>query len=97
MKETREWDENYILNIPTGEHDWVEFKEARKLDLSLVGVKESEVRNELSKQISAFANTSGGTIVYGVSDALPEATRTVDSQGGVSLTRMAGGHHPTIG
>ena len=85
MKEPREWDENYILNVPAGEHDWVEFKDARKLDLSLSGVKEDNVRNELSKQISAFANTGGGTIVYGVSDALPGATRTVDNNGGVSL------------
>jgi hypothetical protein len=86
MKEVREWNENYILNIPAGEHDWVEFKEARKLDLSLSGVKDGDVRNELSKQISAFANTGGGTIVYGVSDAPPGATRMVDASGGVSLS-----------
>jgi hypothetical protein len=90
MREPREWDENYILNIPAGEHDWVEFKDARKLDLSLPNVNEDNVRNELSKQISAFANTGGGTIVYGVSDARPGATRMVDANGGVSLSVKGG-------
>lgn len=90
MREVREWDENYILNIPTGEHDWVEFKEARSLDLSLPNVKESDVRNKLSEQISAFANTGGGTIVYGIADAAPGATRMVDSNGGVSLSIKGG-------
>jgi hypothetical protein len=90
MTEVRIWDEDYILNIPTGEHDWVEFKDARKLDLNLPGVNNSDVRNELSKQISAFANTGGGTIVYGVADAPAGASRMVDKNGGVSLSIKGG-------
>lgn len=90
MREVREWDEVYILNIPAGEHDWVEFKEARSLDLNLPGVRESDVRNKLSEQISAFANTGGGTIVYGIADAAPGTARMVDDNGGVSLSIKGG-------
>lgn len=90
MSEVREWDEDYILGISPGEHNWVEFKDARKLDLNLPGVNVSDVRNELSKQISAFANTGGGTIVYGVADAPAGGSRMVDPNGGVSLSIKSG-------
>ena len=59
MKPTVDWDESYILNLPPGEHDWVEFKGNRSLDFSLSGVDENNVLNELSKQLSAFANSGG--------------------------------------
>jgi len=90
MRAAIEWDEDYILSISTGEHDWVEFKDARKLDLNLPAVKMDDVRNELSKQISAFANTGGGTIVYGVGDATSGDRRVVDPNGGVSLSIKGG-------
>ncbi|MBI3881600.1 MAG: ATP-binding protein, partial [Verrucomicrobia bacterium] len=84
MKPAAEWDERHILGIPSGELDWVEFKSSRALDVTVPGVKESEVRNELSKQLSAFSNSSGGTLVYGISDPVPGQPLKVDS-GGVSL------------
>lgn len=49
MKPIDEWDENYILNLPPGEHDWVEFKGSKSLDFNLPGVKIDDVINELSK------------------------------------------------
>jgi hypothetical protein len=54
------------------------------MDFTIPGVKECDVRNELSKQLSAFSNSGGGTLVYGVADPLPEQPLKVDN-GGVSL------------
>jgi hypothetical protein len=85
MKPTVEWDENYVLNLPTGEHDWVEFKGTHLLDITIPSVDENKVLDELSKQLSAFANSGGGTLVYGVKDVAPGGLRTVD-RGGVSST-----------
>lgn len=82
MKDVREWGESYILSLPPGEHDWVEFKGSALLDLSLPSVDENRVLEELSKQLSAFSNTGGGTLVYGVADR--GGRRSVDC-GGVSL------------
>jgi hypothetical protein len=50
------------------EDDKLERKGSRMLDLTLPGVKESDVKNELAKQLSAFANMGGGRILYGVTD-----------------------------
>ncbi len=83
MKPIDEWDEEYVLNLPPGEHDWVEFKGARSLDFSIPNVKIDNVIDELSKQLSAFANSGGGTIVYGIKDS-PSIPREIDN-GGVSL------------
>src|SRR5689334_10211816 len=91
MKEPIDWDEEYILNLPPGEHDWVEYKSAEKLDFSLSGVDRNAVTSELSKQISAFANTGGGTIVYGIEDAKAGSVRRVDKYGGVSLNLTRNG------
>lgn len=38
------------------------------LDLTLPGVTEDKVLDELAKQLSAFANTGGGQIIYGLDD-----------------------------
>ena len=85
MKPVREWDENYVLNhIPPGEHDWVEFKGRRGLDLTLAPVNEGKVLDNLAVQLSAFANTGGGTIVYGIKDAKAGAAREVED-GGVAI------------
>lgn len=84
MKQPSEWDESYILSLPAGEHDWLEFKDARSLDFSLPGVDENKVLDDLSKQLSAFANSGGGTIVYGVKDSSGSGARAI-SGGGVSL------------
>jgi predicted HTH transcriptional regulator len=86
MKPVREWDESYVLNLPPGEHDWVEFKAAPLLDLKLSGVKEGEIRKQLSKHVSAFANSGGGTIVFGVEDKPIDGMRHLGINGGVSLS-----------
>lgn len=85
MKNVREWDETYLLNLPSGEFDWIEYKEARKLDFSLPGINRDVVLRELSKQISAFANSGGGTIVFGIENPKTGKPLKVDSEGGVSL------------
>jgi hypothetical protein len=85
MKPVQDWDEEYIINrIPPGEHDWVEFKGRRGLDLSVPNIRESDVLKGLAVQLSAFANTGGGTIVYGIKDAPAGKPREVDD-GGVDL------------
>jgi len=91
MKSVVEWDEDYVLNLPQGEHDWVEFKSSKLLDLTLSGVKENIVLDELSKQVSAFANSGGGSIVYGIQDTPIGTPRTIDSFGGVSLNAKKNG------
>jgi hypothetical protein len=66
------------------ENNEFERKGSRKLDLSVPGVNEDEVLNELSKQLSAFANTGGGRIIYGLAN-----DGSID--GGVSTTIKKGG------
>jgi hypothetical protein len=86
-----EWDEDYVLNLPPGEHDWVEFKEATALDFTLPRGDMNKARDELSKQLSAFANSGGGAIVYGIADApAGGGSRVVDAHGGVSLNLKNG-------
>ena len=67
-----------MLSLPTGENDRFERKGTRALDLD-AGANEGKVRDELAKQLSAFANTGGGQIVYGLRD-----DGSIDS-GGVSV------------
>ena len=59
-KPIEQWDENDILGLPPGENDTFERKGSMLLDLSIPGVNENDVLNELAKQVSAFANTGGG-------------------------------------
>jgi hypothetical protein len=68
-KPVAEWTEDDVLALPAGENDGFERKGAALLDLTIPGVKEDSVLNELAKQLSAFANTGGGQIVYGVTDS----------------------------
>lgn len=84
MKNSLDWDESYILNLPPGEHDWLEFKGSTALDFTLPRGDENKALEELSKQLSAFANSGGGTLVYGIKDAPSGHTRHVD-EGGVNL------------
>jgi len=64
-----EWTEDDVLSLPSGENDTFERKSARLLDLTLPTVKDGDVLDELAKQLSAFANTGGGRIVYGLTNA----------------------------
>jgi hypothetical protein len=61
-----EWSEDDVLLLPLGESDEFERKGARALDLTISNVREADVRDELAKQLSAFANTGGGQIIYGL-------------------------------
>ncbi len=84
-KDIHEWDEFYLLNLPSGEFDWIEFKETKKLDFSLPGINRDVVLRELSKQVSAFANSGGGVIVFGIENPKSGQSLKVDNEGGVSL------------
>ena len=61
------WDESYILSLPLEDDRW-ERKGSKLLDLNLPDVIRDKVCGELAKQLSAFANTGGGAIIYGLSD-----------------------------
>ncbi|HXM61178.1 MAG TPA: ATP-binding protein [Terriglobales bacterium] len=76
------WDEDDVLALPRGEDDTFERKGSRLLDFTIAGVSQDEVLNELGKQLSAFANTGGGRIFYGVAD-----DGTVDGGGVTRLIR----------
>lgn len=82
MRDPREWDEDYLVSLPVGEFDWLEAKGRRGLDLTMAGVREADVKRKLSKAISAFANSGGGVIVFGLRN--PSGSWQVDD-GGVDL------------
>jgi predicted HTH transcriptional regulator len=67
-KPVSDWEEEDVLALPPGENDGFERKGAKLLDLTIPGVKDGLVLNELAKQLSAFANMGGGQIIYGVTD-----------------------------
>jgi hypothetical protein len=84
MKSASEWDLNQVLQMPAGEFDWLEFKGRKGLDLTLPGIDENKVLDDLSKQLSAFANSGGGVLVYGILSPHGNGPRSVDD-GGVNL------------
>jgi hypothetical protein len=68
-KRTSEWTEADLLALIAGEVEeslQLEYKGCK----SLVDPQKSpdDIRNELSKDVSSFANSEGGTIVYGVTE-----------------------------
>ncbi len=77
MRPVAEWDEDFVLSLPSGENDQFERKGTLMLDVT-AGANEGKARDELAKQLSAFANAGGGQIIYGLTD-----DGSVDS-GGVS-------------
>jgi hypothetical protein len=85
MRPAAEWDEDYVLSLPA-ENDRFERKGIRSLDLT-AGADEGKVRDELAKQLSAFANSGGGIVIYGLTD-----TGTVDSGG---INRILRGRQST--
>jgi len=86
-KPTVEWIEDDVLSLPLGENDAFERKGAALLDLTLAQAREDSVRDELAKQLSAFANTGGGQIIYGLTNA-----GAVDNGG---IARSVRGRQPT--
>jgi hypothetical protein len=65
MKQSYEWKEEDIISLVENKIEEsinLDYKECRSLD-STDGKK-----NEISKDVSAFANAAGGTIVYGVKE-----------------------------
>jgi hypothetical protein len=90
MKPVHEWDEQFILQLPYGEFDWLEAKSRRALDLTLPSVKETDVRQNLSKALSAIANTGGGQLILGLQNPEPDASGWAVDDGGI-CTRIKGG------
>ena len=88
MKAALEWDLNHILQLPLGEFDWVEFKGRKSLDMSLPNIDENKVVDELSRQLSAFANSGGGVLVYGINNPTNGDPRSVDD-GGIKFSVKA--------
>ncbi len=66
MKNSWEWDENDLLEIiKAGVQESIEldFKDSK----ALINVKgQKDVRYEISKDVSAFANSAGGVLIYGI-------------------------------
>jgi hypothetical protein len=85
-KPVLEWNEDDVLSLPA-EGGTVERKGSVLLDLTLPEAKEQHVLNEMAKQLSAFANSGGGRIAYGLTNA-----GLVD-RGGVS--QIVKGRQPT--
>ncbi len=66
MKPSWEWTEDDLLSMKANqiqESLHLEFKGSQSLDRN-----DNKKRNELSKDVSSFANSDGGDIVYGVSE-----------------------------
>lgn len=65
MKQQVEWNEKFIREyLPQiGEQDWLEFKSGAIIDFSQ---DENRKKMNLSKEISAIANSGGGYIVFGI-------------------------------
>lgn len=59
------WTEEQITELPTGEHDYFERKSGKLFDVS----DRNSLLDTLAKAASAFANSGGGHLIVGVTDA----------------------------
>jgi len=59
------WTEEQITELPTGEHDYFERKSGKLFDVS----DRNSLLDTLAKAASAFANSGGGHLIMGVTDA----------------------------
>jgi hypothetical protein len=82
MRDPADWDEQYLLHLPVGEFDWLEAKGRQALDLTLPTVREADVKERLSKAVSAFANSGGRIVVLGAAN--PQTGWHIDD-GGIDL------------
>jgi tRNA nucleotidyltransferase/poly(A) polymerase len=71
--ETVEVENESMALIRQGESDKIEFKQSWSYDVSQAGVPTKEIKKSALKAIVSFMNTSGGTLLIGVSDK-PEIT-----------------------
>ncbi len=72
MKRSSDWDESDLLALVRSEGaetSELEFKGSEALD------KGDSAKNEISKDVSSFGNSAGGTIVYGIVELGHAATR----------------------
>lgn len=67
-KPVADWDEDDVLSLPS-EGSQIERKGTLLLDLTLSEVQESRVLGAMAKQISAFANSGGGQLIYGINNS----------------------------
>ena len=79
------WDELYITTLPINEDDRFDRKASAALVNAATGQNAAKVRQELSADISAFANSGGGYIIFGISN-----DGTID--GGVSKSLKGSTH-----
>jgi len=61
LKDISQWDLAYVQGLPTGEYDWLEFKDSRWLE-------SPKYLDNLSNYVSAFANYDGGYLVIGITN-----------------------------
>jgi predicted HTH transcriptional regulator len=69
MKPSSEWSEKDLLELISSKYEeslQLDFKRAESLDSS------EKKKIEISKDVSAFANSAGGTIVYGIAESNQE-------------------------
>jgi hypothetical protein len=86
MKPVSEWNEEYLLSLPLGEFDWFEAKGRGALDLTLPSVKEDHVLEILAKEISAFANSGGGQLVFGLVNPSNATDKWTVDDGGIATS-----------
>ena len=83
VKPSWQWTENDLLKMKgnkTEESLDLEFKGSQSL-----GIEENK-KNEISKDVSAFANSEGGDIVYGVSEVGNPPSRFGDIDSGIDAS-----------
>jgi hypothetical protein len=90
MRPVSDWNEESILELPLGEFDWLEVKGRRALDLTIPTVEEKHVRENLSKALSAFANSGGGRLIFGLKDPKTKTSKWQVDDGGIAVTNRYG-------
>ncbi len=82
LKEIAFWDWDYLISLPKGEFDWIDYKSSRKATF------DSESLQNISEYLSAFSNYDGGYLVFGM---VPHGDGSYVPDDGVEL------NHPKYG
>jgi len=77
LKPLADWDDDYVMALPTGEFDWIEYKASEKF-------ASPSWEHDMSKYVSAWANYDGGYMIFGVKD--PRLGEPLVIDGGIPLT-----------